>query len=248
MGSFIEATIMGSLEHILLCFIFVGTLAVPCSAGIFGSIWETTVDATDYINTLVSPWIFSEAETGDWPPEFCHDLDCPHFTVVESHDEYEVRRYDASKWARTAFSDPNSGYDSSIRTMFWRLFNYIGGENADSQKIEMTIPVLTRCIPNDAFDAMEHNFTMAFYLALDSAPEPTNSNVHLYDLPEITVYVRHFGGFASDYDYLTEAKLLKDALPEGTPYHDMFFYALGYDSPWTLINRRNEVWYVGTSQ
>jgi len=34
-------------------------------------------------------------------PWFCHDLNCPNYTVSARRDGYEVRDYDASKWVGT---------------------------------------------------------------------------------------------------------------------------------------------------
>ncbi len=41
-------------------------------------------------------------------PWFCHDLDCPEYTVGESNEDYEVRTY-----AKGAFSSDNyaAGYN-----------------------------------------------------------------------------------------------------------------------------------------
>jgi len=185
-----------------------------------------------------------QRESSDsWPPAFCKNLQCPHFTVVKTTDDYTVRKYDASKWAKTSLTG-QSDYKSAQRTMFYRLFDYIQGQNAEKKKIEMTIPVLIGMIPKSD-DTVEANFNMSFYMAIDDLPAPTNKDVSLYDLPEVTVYVRKFGGYASETDYVQQAKKLRAALPEGTQYDDSYFYSLSYDSPWTIFNRRNEVWYMG---
>jgi len=136
--------------------------------------------------------------------------------------------------------------------MFMRLFGYIQGDNEEHEKIDMTIPVLIGMIPKPdgtyqvGIDAgYEANFNMSFFLTKADSPAPTNQEVQLVELPEVTVYVRKFDGFASAEDYVQQAKELRAVLDgAGIQYVNSYFYALGYDSPWTIFNRRNEVWYM----
>lgn len=55
---------------------------------------------------------------------------------------------------------------------------------------------------------------------------------------------RSFSGFASPDKYAEEAEALAKLLRNrGQPFHEDFFYTAGYDSPFKLFNRHNEVWY-----
>lgn len=57
-------------------------------------------------------------------------------------------------------------------------------------------------------------------------------------------FTRSFGGFASPEKYAEEAEALARTLRNrGQPFHEDFFYTAGYDSPFKLFNRHNEVWY-----
>ena len=56
--------------------------------------------------------------------------------------------------------------------------------------------------------------------------------------------IRVFGGRASDKHYIEEAEKLVKALGDTTDYHQEFYYTAGYDSPYKLFNRRNEVWFI----
>lgn len=58
------------------------------------------------------------------------------------------------------------------------------------------------------------------------------------------IFPRSFGGFASPEKYAEEADALARTLRNrGQPFHEDFFYTAGYDSPFKLFNRHNEVWY-----
>lgn len=55
---------------------------------------------------------------------------------------------------------------------------------------------------------------------------------------------RSFSGFASTEKYAEEAEVLAKILRNrGQAFHEDFFYTAGYDSPFKLFNRHNEVWY-----
>ena len=59
------------------------------------------------------------------------------------------------------------------------------------------------------------------------------------------VYVRKFGGFTmSQNDWRSQYyKLRSDLKKEGAKFRDnKEFSHLSYDSPWTMKNRRNEIW------
>jgi hypothetical protein len=57
------------------------------------------------------------------------------------------------------------------------------------------------------------------------------------------------GGFASDKDVLGQARALVEKLDgAGRKYHSGHYYSAGYDSPFRLIGRHNEVWVLADEQ
>lgn len=58
------------------------------------------------------------------------------------------------------------------------------------------------------------------------------------------IFPRTFGGRADDELFLAEADNLGKALGDVQDYHQDFYYTAGYDSPYKLFNRRNEVWFI----
>ena len=57
-------------------------------------------------------------------------------------------------------------------------------------------------------------------------------------------FSRTFPGFAKDDKYLEEAQKLAQLIEGKYDIHEEYFYTAGYDSPWKMFNRRNEVWFV----
>lgn len=56
-------------------------------------------------------------------------------------------------------------------------------------------------------------------------------------------HYRSFGGFASDEDALENVQQLREDLrAAGKVFVENRFDAAGYDAPWDLFNRHNEVW------
>lgn len=62
-------------------------------------------------------------------------------------------------------------------------------------------------------------------------------------IPVIHTSDRVFGGFATDIDAFENVnELKKDLQAAGKLFDGTRFEAAGYDSPWTLFDRHNEVW------
>ena len=75
---------------------------------------------------------------------------------------------------------------------FFRLFEYIDGDNEADLKIDMTAPVTYRVVAGEGPNC-ESNYTMAFYIPgqLQSGPPaPRNSAVWLEHRPDIRFAVR----------------------------------------------------------
>ncbi|XP_063585861.1 heme-binding protein 2-like [Penaeus indicus] len=176
--------------------------------------------------------------------QVCHlglGIEMPPYNVTSSTDTYEERVYPARKWV----SSFQSGSDSDL---FNKLFNYIDGQNEAGIKVDMTAPVTTLFVPCQGLRCAT-NYTMSFYVPAahqDSPPTPTNPDVYIEDRPELHVFSRRFHGFASHKDYFDNAAQLHDDLvaagEEGVEYDT--FYAVGYDSPFVIVGRNNEVWFV----
>ncbi|XP_064616635.1 heme-binding protein 2-like [Liolophura sinensis] len=170
-------------------------------------------------------------------PEFCGSYQCPNFTVVSAGEDYELRQYEPTTWVATA---RGNGWFSTFY-MYMRLVKYtVRGYNSLELRMPMTVPIVTKI----STTAPEE---MMFMLPEDrqkDPPMPTNALVYIVKMPALKVYVRTFGGFASDSDYDNEILALKSSLGSDNQYEQNVAYKVGYNSPFTWFNRHNEVWLV----
>ncbi|CAG5897923.1 unnamed protein product [Menidia menidia] len=177
--------------------------------------------------------------------EFCTETEeCLLFDLMCETDKYEVRHYGSVKWVST---DINSyAMEFAAPRAFMRLFKYIKGENEGGKKIQMTSPVLVK-IPEKKF--WERGaFTMSFLLPSEhqmNPPKPANDDVYIKEMPEMNVYVMSYGGWMSGMADGSKSKELASALDSvNAKYTKGFHCAAGYNSPMTMFNRHNEVWYA----
>ncbi|XP_077986482.1 uncharacterized protein LOC144440904 [Glandiceps talaboti] len=177
-------------------------------------------------------------------PPFC-DAECPEYEVVCSRDEYEVRRYPSGKWVST--SEQGITQTAASARAFWRLFTYIQGSNDQDAKIPMTAPVLVEVSKKQSSWVIK-DYVVSFYLPKafwEFVPKPLDPKVFIEETKEHTVFVRSFGGLASDPFPGQQAAKLQSLLDKNSePYNTGFYYSAGYDKPSKAINRHNEVWLV----
>ncbi|XP_076032768.1 heme-binding protein 2-like [Oratosquilla oratoria] len=160
----------------------------------------------------------------------------PPYTVTEFNSEFQVRQYPKLKWVCTEVGDKED--DSSS---FFRLFDYINGNNKEGVKIEMTVPVTTE------YNLKTSAKTMCFYIGQrhqSDPPKPENKKVFIEKRPKLNIITRAVGGyFRSDSDWLDEAKKLRKLAKQNDQDFDKSpMYWAGYDAPFKLWFRRNEVW------
>lgn len=174
-------------------------------------------------------------------PDSYRGSEGPRFKVLETKEDYEVRLYESSPWVKTRFEEGNLENCSS--TGFWRLFNYIRGENEGGHKIAMTVPVNSHVDLDDEGKCM--GFTMGFYIPAEyqtNPPVPKESTVfHETDEGRV-MYAAHFGGFAKEKDWRENVAKLKGALDrDGKSYLKNEYITAGHDPPFRLFGRHNEV-------
>lgn len=110
--------------------------------------------------------------------------------VLFLQQEYEERLYPTQKWVKTQMKGISK--DAVSSPMFWKLFNYISGQNSKEVKIPMTSPVSTYIEPGSGPNC-ESTFTMAFYIPQafqEDTPEPTEDGVSIEERQEHRVLAR----------------------------------------------------------
>jgi hypothetical protein len=157
------------------------------------------------------------------------------YTVLRSIGELEIRHYPEAIAATVV---PQAAtYRDVANPGFRTLAGYIFGGNADGTKIAMTAPV--------HMELGAERSTMRFIMPeehnMESLPLPADTTVHLERLPEEVVAALRFGGFADEERIARESERLIDLLRAAglEPIGAVRF--LGYDPPWQLVARRNEV-------
>ena len=140
-------------------------------------------------------------------------------------------------------------YDEAVEMGFMRLFDYIEGNNTKKQKIPMTAPVAVIIQPGQG-PFCKNNFTINFFVPFEDQTNPappTDKDVFISTQNKFCAYVIVYGGFSNinaiqKYSEELEEALVKDGLGD-TFRKDIFFFA-GYDSPFRVFDRHNEIWYI----
>ena len=157
------------------------------------------------------------------------------YRALLSKDNFEIRFYPAVTMA-TITSSAKS-YKELGNSGFRKLAGYIFGGNEGGQKISMTTPVHMDI--NDTASTM--SFVMPSTYNPQNLTKPDNQEVIIKTVPDEYVAAIKFGGYANDEDISKNTEKLKKALNE----NDITFYGnfrfLGYNSPFRLLGRRNEI-------
>jgi hypothetical protein len=157
------------------------------------------------------------------------------YKVIQTEKEFEIRYYPKATMAMIT-SDVKS-YKELGSTGFRKLAGYIFGGNKDQKQIAMTSPVHMHI--GDSVSTM--SFVMPAGYNQDNLPIPNNSDVTISTSPDEYVAAIQFGGFSSNENVKQQTAMLENALKEKhISYYGNFRY-LGYNPPYQLFGRRNEI-------
>jgi hypothetical protein len=157
------------------------------------------------------------------------------YQVIKVYDSFEVRFYPSATIA--SINSNAKTYKDLGSSGFRKLANYIFGGNNENKSIAMTAPVYMDI--NDTQSTM--SFVMPKNYSSKNLPNPNDSTITIKETESVHVAVIKFSGFASDSKIKEYTEKLKKLLLEKQiSYYGNFSY-LGYNPPFQLVNRRNEI-------
>ncbi len=157
------------------------------------------------------------------------------YTVLEKDGDIEIRLYPSATLA-TVQSKAKS-YSEMASPGFRTLAGYIFGGNESETQIAMTSPVQMDI--NDSLSSM--SFVMPEGYDMNNLPKPNNSQVILSQTEEQVMAAIRFSGFADDEAREKHKQELLNYLNSKGILTKGNFKFLGYNPPYQLVGRRNEV-------
>ncbi len=156
------------------------------------------------------------------------------YLVKKKYKRFEIRSYEATLFTSVKLS--TKGYKNSSSKGFSILAGYIFGNNERNEKISMTSPVAM---------SLDDSTTMMFMVPKkfnkDMLPKPNQSGIEFKEEPAKTVAAIRFSGWANDAKIEKYKQNLKAALDaEGIKYSNRFYF-FGYNAPFEVFNRKNEI-------
>lgn len=162
------------------------------------------------------------------------DTEQHKYKVLKSFDQFEVRKYESALFSSVKLNADT--YDKVSGTGFRTLAGYIFGGNETSQKIAMTSPVTM-----EIDDTSKMSFMVPAGMELEDLPKPNNKQIYFELQEEKIMAAISFGGWADDKKIEEfKLKLIEELEKNNLKYTGKFSY-LGYNPPFDIVNRRNEV-------
>ncbi len=161
-------------------------------------------------------------------------IEMPEYEVLKTYGDVEVRKYPNMVVAKTSLN--SNSFENSGSQGFRTIANYIFGGNETNQNIAMTAPVVM-----SMGDSASMYFVMPKQYSKQALPRPLGAGVVIVEEVSKTLAVLRFGGYSSDRDIRKYCDKLKQELEkQGVKSKGSYMY-MGYNAPWDVVNRRNEV-------
>ena len=126
---------------------------------------------------------------------------------------------------------------------------YFKGDNEEELTMDLTTPTLAALhLSKDAKES-ERDYVFSYWLDpedfeedQDQPPKPKDENLKIKEYEQVTVFVRSFGGFATESSILNELNALHEELiSDKEDFDDEWVFVAVYDPAVKLLNRHNEV-------
>ena len=151
------------------------------------------------------------------------------YDLIYSENDFEIRFYPSSVKAKVISKNNANGN-------FYKLFQFISGNNSKNEKIEMTTPVYMKS--EDEKNKME--FVMPSKFNMDNISSPNDSSISIYETQAKYFACVRYGGYSNSSKFQEHSTRLSEKLQEMDikMIGDIFY--VSYNSPYKVFNRRNE--------
>jgi hypothetical protein len=162
------------------------------------------------------------------------EIESHQYEVLKRFDGFEIRKYEEALFSSVILN--SSSYNEISSNGFRQLAGYIFGGNSNNEKIAMTSPVTM-----ELADTSKMMFMVPSEYEQSNLPTPNNPNIFFETKPAKVVAAIRFGGWANEQKIEKNLKILKELLQEHNIPHQENYSFLGYNPPYDVINRRNEI-------
>jgi len=153
------------------------------------------------------------------------------YIILKKIANIEIREYSESL---------NASYYSELKvernSYFKNLAAYIFGDNTKNASIEMTSPVTMKLYGN-----REMIFRMPSNYTLNNLPKANNPKINFLTIASCTKAAIQYSGYSNKNIEERKIQELKNLLEIENIKHDNKFELLVYNSPFKILNRRNEI-------
>ena len=163
-----------------------------------------------------------------------NDIEQYAYVVEREIGSVEIRQYEDAVFSSVNLTD--STYADGASKGFRILAGYIFGGNDKSESIAMTSPVVM-----EMGSQMKMSFMVPSALNVDSLPKPNDGRVFQEKVPGSKMAVIRFSGWANDEKIEEHKRELIKVLQDNQIAFEGPFLFMGYNPPYQMVNRRNEV-------
>ncbi len=156
------------------------------------------------------------------------------YQVLKEYKDFEIRLYPDVNFSVVTM--PKKSYKEVSGSGFRVLASYIFGGNEDKKSIAMTTPVSM-----EMGDTMRMKFMIPEAYEIKDLPKPNDSTIQFETQSQRILAALRFGGWANDEKLAEKQQELSDLLAKEGIKHTGKFTFLGYNPPFEVINRRNEM-------
>jgi hypothetical protein len=157
------------------------------------------------------------------------------YRTVLKDDALEIRYYPSATMATIYSSATN--YKSVASSGFGKLARFIFGGNKENESIAMTAPVRMNMSEKGA----EMSFVMPTKYNESNLPRPNDESIRIHESAPQYVAVISFGGYANDEKITMYKYKILQILSERKIKVTGDYTFLGYNAPYQMIARTNEI-------